>query len=160
MTHEGEESQSTPPYRSSARCSIWPQPVRQTRQALSKMSEIHVCVFFPSFPDNFQNEAIFGCNLPCLLPIKRDYRSINTVYAAEGASRFLSQSRFIFLEEHKGKIISCHYLECYFWLSGQFPRSGPQLSVTLAWRGDSDMLTLRDVNTLNKKKWGAAPFKR
>lgn len=108
MTHEGEESQSTPPYRSRVRCSIWPEPARQTREALSKMSEIHVRICFPSFPDNFQNEAIFDCNLLCLLPIKRDYRSINIVYV--GASHFLSQSRFIFLEEHKGKkIISCHY---------------------------------------------------
>lgn len=98
-------------YRSRVHCSIWPEPVRQTREALSKMSEIHVRLCFPSFPDNFQNEAIFGCNLLCLLPIKRDYRSINIVYVAKGASHFLSQSRFIFLEEHKGKIISCHYLE-------------------------------------------------
>lgn len=101
MTHEGEESQSTPPYRSRVRCGIWPEPARQTRKALLKMSEIHVRVCFPSFPDNFQNEAIFDCNLLCLFPIKRDYRSINIAYV--GASHFLSQSRFIFLEEHKGK---------------------------------------------------------
>lgn len=109
MTHEGEESQSTPPYRSRVRWSIWPEPARQTREALSKMSEIHVRVCFPSFPDNFQNEAIFDCNLLCLLPIKRDYRSINIVYA--GALHFLSQSRFtFFLEEHKGEKKSFHVI--------------------------------------------------
>lgn len=110
-------------------CSIWPE-----RGGQIEKKKIHVpaATSFPSalFRDAVfslffsENEAIFSCNLLCLLPIRGDYRLINIACVGWGAGgnhgrssgfHFLHESACerdaAFLEEYGGQIICCHYLE-------------------------------------------------
>lgn len=73
------------------------------------MSEIHVSMCHLTI---FQNEAILGSNLPCLLPIGRDYGSINIACAAESALAFPpANPASACWGDTKEKIISRHYSE-------------------------------------------------